>query len=81
MALIDTQERKRKYLASLPKEVTEKTWRNIELRNTDYITSISDYIPHQEWFTYRQELRDWPSTDQFPDTRPNRPYRETPTGY
>ena len=45
-------------------------WRNSELERTDSLMLLSDY-PYKEQLTaYRQALRDWPSTPEFPDTRP-----------
>jgi hypothetical protein len=47
-----------------------KSWRNRELQSTDFIVPLTDYPNHADWLTYRQALRDWPSTDNFPDTKP-----------
>ncbi len=47
-----------------------KEWRDQELKETDWIAQIPDYPNRDAYLTYRQELRDWPSTDEFPDTRP-----------
>jgi hypothetical protein len=52
------------------KENLEKCWRNQELKNTDWIIPIEDHPQRSAYITYRQELRDWPSTDNFPNTRP-----------
>ena len=49
---------------------TEKEWRDQELVNTDWIVPITDHPQHAAYKTYRQELRDWPSTGDFPDTKP-----------
>jgi len=47
-----------------------KEWRDSELSNTDSLMLLSDY-PYKEQLTaYRQALRDWPSTPEFPNTRP-----------
>lgn len=52
------------------KEEEEIEWRNSELARTDVLMAASDY-PYKEQLTvYRQELRDWPSTEDFPETRP-----------
>ena len=48
----------------------EKEWRDQELQQTDWIAQIPDYPNRDAYLTYRQELRDWPSTEDFPDTRP-----------
>jgi hypothetical protein len=55
---------------SEPLDVSERLWRDSELRSTDWIVPITDHPQHDAYIAYRQELRDWPSTDQFPDTRP-----------
>ena len=48
----------------------QKAWRNEELQATDWIVPITDHPQHAAYMAYRQALRDWPSTDAFPDTRP-----------
>lgn len=48
-------------------------WRNDELISTDIIAQTPDYPNRDAWITYRQELRDWPSTDEFPDVKPSKP--------
>lgn len=48
-------------------------WRDLELGATDFIVPTTDYPNHALWLTYRQELRDWPSTDAFPETKPTKP--------
>lgn len=47
-----------------------KIWRDSELKGSDFIVPLIDYPNYAAWITYRQELRDWPSTDAFPDTKP-----------
>lgn len=49
---------------------TERVWRDEELQRTDWIVPVTDHPQHAAYMTYRQALRDWPSTDAFPDTRP-----------
>lgn len=45
-------------------------WRDSELFRTDSLMLLPDY-PYKEQLTaYRQALRDWPATEDFPDTRP-----------
>ena len=51
-------------------EATERLWRDSELQATDWIVPITDHPQHAAYMAYRQALRDWPSTDAFPDTRP-----------
>ena len=45
-------------------------WRNSELERTDSLMQLTDYPYKENMATYRQALRDWPSTVDFPDTRP-----------
>lgn len=50
-----------------------KSWRNNQLQETDFIVPTTDYPNYDAWITYRQELRDWPSTSDFPNTKPIEP--------
>ena len=45
-------------------------WRNAELLATDFIVPLSDHPQRAAYMTYRESLRAWPSTDSFPNTRP-----------
>tara|TARA_R110001606_G_scaffold359337_1_gene511159 strand:- start:358 stop:645 length:288 start_codon:yes stop_codon:yes gene_type:complete len=45
-------------------------WRDGELLNTDYIVPLTDHPDHAVTLAYRVALRNWPSTDSFPDTKP-----------
>ena len=36
----------------------------------DYIVPLTDHPQRDAYMTYRQSLRDWPSTSNFPDTKP-----------
>ena len=54
-------------------EIEARTWRNNEIASTDYIVPLTDYPNYNSWITYRQQLRDWPSTDDFPNTKPTKP--------
>ena len=54
-------------------EAKAKAWRDNELKSTDYIVPLTDHPDQSATLTYRQELRDWPSTDAFPDTKPVKP--------
>ena len=55
----------------LAKKVHEgRMWRDSELLGTDPLSLLTDYPNASALTTYRQELRDWPSTDDFPDTQP-----------
>lgn len=54
--------------AELEKE--GRAWRDEELSNTDWIVSITDHSQRSSYLTYRANLRDWPSTSDFPNTKP-----------
>jgi len=54
-------------------EIKARVWRNLELRSTDFIVPLTDYPNHAAWITYRQELRDWTVTEDFPNTKPIAP--------
>lgn len=54
-------------------ESEAKEWRNVELQKTDFIVPLTDFPNHAAWLTYRQELRDWTTTSDFPDTKPTAP--------
>lgn len=51
-------------------EETARKWRDEELIYTDHIVPLTDHPDHSATLTYRQALRDWPSTSDFPDTKP-----------
>ena len=51
-------------------EQGERLWRDQELKATDWIVPVTDHPQHAAYMTYRQALRDWPSTADFPDTKP-----------
>ena len=44
---------------------SHRTWRNGELSSTDFVVPLTDHPQRSAIMTYRQELRDWPSTDAF----------------
>jgi hypothetical protein len=51
-------------------ETKARRWRDEELQRTDIAATVSDYPNASAVLAYRQALRDWPSTEDFPDTRP-----------
>ena len=53
-----------------PPEVEARRWRDSELSSTDYIVPLTDHPQRAAYMTYREALRNWPSVDSFPDTRP-----------
>ena len=54
----------------LTAEETARMWRDMELAVTDKAAQTLDWPNRDNILTYRQALRDWPSTSDFPDTRP-----------
>mgnify|MGYP001589422697 CR=1 FL=1 len=52
------------------RKISARQWRDEELSLTDKLVSVIDHPQHTKIIAYRQELRDWPSTESFPDTRP-----------
>jgi|TARA_B100001094_G_C18186336_1_gene804018 hypothetical protein len=54
-------------------EAEGREWRDGELQSTDNVAQTPDYPNRDALLIYRQELRDWPSTDAFPDTKPIKP--------
>ena len=51
-------------------EEAGRMWRDAELSSSDYIVPLSDHPQRAAYMTYRTALRNWPSTDSFPTTRP-----------
>lgn len=51
-------------------EDLQRQWRNDELKKSDWIVPITDHPERASYLTYRANLRNWPSTDDFPGTRP-----------
>jgi len=51
-------------------ELEARAWRNFELMSSDGIVQIPDHAQRAAYLTYRTALRDWPSTSDFPDTKP-----------
>ena len=47
-----------------------KAWRNDELKSTDWVVAVSDHPQLDAYKAYRTKLRDWPSTGDFPATKP-----------
>ena len=51
-------------------EEEARQWRDIELSSSDFIVPLSDHPQRAAYMTYRTALRNWPSTDAFPATKP-----------
>ena len=47
-----------------------RMWRDMELTRTDTLHVLDDYPNAANLTTYRAALRAWPSTSDFPDTKP-----------
>lgn len=54
-------------------EANARIWRNEELAATDNIAQTPDFPNRDVWLSYRKELRDWPTTSSFPNTKPSKP--------
>jgi len=59
-----------KELTSSELGIKQKAWRNQKLKDTDWIVPVTDHPERASHLIYRTKLRDWPSTDDFPETRP-----------
>ena len=51
-------------------EETAREWRDGELSNTDFWVPTTDHPQYSDRMAYRVALRNWPSTSDFPGTRP-----------
>ena len=62
------------YVEPTPPEPTAeeaaRQWRDAELEATDKAAQTPDWPNRDNILTYRQALRDWPATADFPNTRP-----------
>ena len=47
-----------------------RVWRDEELRSSDWISQTPDHPQRSAYITYRTALRNWPSTGDFPATKP-----------
>ena len=50
--------------------ILAREWRDAQLKATDWICAIPDHGLHAPYMAYRTLLRDWPTTSDFPDTKP-----------
>ena len=55
---------------ALTAEQEARQWRDMELFATDQASQTPDWPNRDNIITYRAALRDWPSTSDFPDTKP-----------
>jgi hypothetical protein len=62
------------WVAPTPAEPTAeeegRIWRDSELASTDEAAKIPDWPNRDNILAYRTALRNWPSTEDFPATRP-----------
>ena len=62
------------YVEPTPVEPTAeeeaRMWRDGQLSSSDFIVPLSDHPQRAAYMTYRTALRNWPSTDAFPATKP-----------
>tara|TARA_R110002073_G_scaffold333334_1_gene520678 strand:- start:213 stop:512 length:300 start_codon:yes stop_codon:yes gene_type:complete len=56
--------------STLSAEAIARMWRDEELIATDIASQTPDWPNRDNIITYRAALRDWPSTDNFPATKP-----------
>jgi hypothetical protein len=54
----------------LTAEEEARMWRDMELTSTDWVVPLSDHPQRAAYLSYRTALRDWPSTSDFPATKP-----------
>lgn len=52
------------------KEAEARRWRDSELVATDQASQTPDWPNRDNILIYRTALRDWPATDDFPETKP-----------
>ena len=50
--------------------IEAKRWRDQELKSTDTLSLLEDHPNNTNILSYRQALRDWPNTSDFPLTKP-----------
>jgi len=55
---------------ALTDEQTARRWRDDELRETDTASQTPDWPNRDNIIIYRAALRAWPSTSDFPATKP-----------
>jgi hypothetical protein len=53
------------------KESSARVWRDRQLLDTDFIVPLTDHPQRDAYLLYRQALRQWPETSEFPSgTKP-----------
>ena len=56
--------------SEIPVATAARMWRNAELSATDTASQTPDWPNRDNILLYRTALRNWPSTSDFPATRP-----------
>lgn len=51
-------------------EMEARDWRTRELGVTDSLVGVLDHPKHATLMAFRAALREWPATDDFPETKP-----------
>ena len=54
----------------LLENIPARAWRDWELQSTDFWVPTTDHPQYSDRMTYRAALRNWPSTSDFPGTKP-----------
>jgi len=60
-------------VAGIPEPTEDQVarrWRDAELLRTDSLVGLADHPDKDKFADYRQALRDWPSTSDFPNKKP-----------
>lgn len=47
-----------------------RMWRDSQLTSSDWSVPVTDHPQHADYAAYRIALRNWPSTEDFPATKP-----------
>ena len=68
--LVDTNSEPEEAENEDPTSEDPREWRNMELYRTDSLVLLPDHPDKDRLVAYRQALRDWPSTSDFPNTKP-----------
>tara|TARA_R110000822_G_scaffold225886_1_gene358562 strand:- start:733 stop:1062 length:330 start_codon:yes stop_codon:yes gene_type:complete len=59
------------FLGDTSPERLAKRWRSKQLESTDWYEAVPNHSEYAAFMTYRQKLRDWPSTSEWPDKPPH----------
>ena len=56
-----------KATVGMPKDVEERSWRDLQLEKTDILSLLNDYPNKVGLMNYRNALRDYPAQPDFPN--------------